>query len=343
MQIVLLILAASAWLLIMALVHIISRYKHTPKSAALLFLIAAPSYYLGNRLVLRWFGSLWGSTVFYVVSIPVSIGIWITFAFFAVMIWRGAKLRPYDRALRSLKDKETALVEEMERRREPSLERPSEINGRERTRENQIDEISILQNLIDRWQMAPGKERIRGVKVQAWREEAACLGPEATERQRYDLWVQYEKLMRSEQEGSQRIYGRFQGASDEWEGEEFDSRDKKRVPGKPRSTSARGNGSKEAASDIEERARQLEAQIAVLCLRLLEIERGETRGRRTDISFMPADGGRAAWDTCTETPMTADPAARDAQAHGTLDSVRKEIEAWAKRRSEFLQKRILLD
>lgn len=321
MQMVLVILGIIAWLLFLALMHMISRYKYTAKSVAVLALVAVPSVYFGNRLALHWFPGLAGSRVLYAISVPAGFGIWIGASFAVVMAWRQVKLGVYDKTLRSLRDKEATLLEEARRLSAVRASLRYEAPEEEPVGEDR-GEISELERIIDDWQREPGKERIRSVRVQAWRDEIARFDRETLKRRRQDLATQRAGLLESSREAF------------------------------------RSDG--EVSSDMEERIKQLEVQVALLDLRLLEIGPGETKGKALETGGKPGRGegtGEQREEKALlreevrqsssagrkENGEGPNPAAREAEVRETLDLVRREIDVWVKRRSEFLEKRITLN
>lgn len=336
MQMVLLVLGIIVWLLFLALMHMISQYRYTAKSIAVLAIITVPCFYFGNRLTLHWFPGLAGSGVFYAISIPAGIGIWTGVSFAVVMAWRQVKLEAYDKALRSLRNKEAVLHEEARRlnavrfRTSLSFETPvEEPPGEDR------DEISNLERIIDEWQREPGKERVRSVKVQAWQDEIASLDEESLKRRRQELVTQKTHLVESLRKG----------------------RDTSQ-PEAPVSGLSGGS-----FSDRAEKVKQLEVQVALCDLRLSEIRRGENKEKTLRTQGKPGRHGHGEDKDDIENKDTSsservrpgfgverqengefsNSAAREAEIRERLDLVRREIDVWEKRRSEFLEKRITLD
>ncbi|HHY38915.1 MAG TPA: hypothetical protein GX507_08330 [Clostridia bacterium] len=334
MQMVLLVLGIIVWLLFLALIHMISRYKYTAKSIAVLAIIAAPCFYFGNRLALHWFPGLVGSGVFYVISVPAGIGIWIGMSFAVVMAWRQVKLEAYDKALRSLRNEEATLLEEA---RQLNARRPWTSFGREAPEEEPSgedrDEMSSLERIVDEWQREPGKERVRSVKVQAWRDEIAFLDKETLKRRIQELVNQKTDLEESLRKAHDT--SRHEAPASGFREESF--------------------------SDMAERVKQLEVQLALCDLRLSEIRRGENKEKTKPTQGKPGRYGEGKDDVKNEDASRRKQAgpdfgvgqeekeefsnltAREAEVRERLELVRREIDVWEKRRSEFLEKRITLD
>lgn len=178
---------ATVLLTILAADAIWNEVRHTRRSLALLAWEAAGSAAAAlavNVLLLRAF-ELWARVVLFFVF---AVFLFLAAAYVTVESWRRAKIRQFDAPLQDLRrrlgeaqeafDRLTWEIQRLERERR-SEPRP------------QADPDANWRRVLAAWESAPGLARIRSLKTQEWREEAAALDDIALEARRRQLSAEF--------------------------------------------------------------------------------------------------------------------------------------------------------
>ncbi len=161
-----------------------TRYVYGPRSTRVLLVTAAASVVLAYGVAARTFPGIKG-VLRLVLAAGLGLPLFILAALVAVEILGRGKQRTYHDAVAALSRREQACLDSIGRIRETMQElvqrhRNAELSGGDLTAR-----AERLNALVDRWQQAEGLARVRGLKVQEWREQLERLDPEGlSERKR---------------------------------------------------------------------------------------------------------------------------------------------------------------
>ncbi|RJQ06377.1 MAG: hypothetical protein C4551_08330 [Bacillota bacterium] len=186
------LVAIAVALVLFSVFRLTTRYEYGPASRRLLLVGLGGSIALGLVLAPRLFTLSGG--YYYLAALAVALLVYVFVALATAEAMRKAKQRVYDERLAALREREQALLRELESvnrqvRAELRQRQEAERSGRETE-----DRLEGHRRTVEAWKRAGGAARVRTIKIEEWDAEFRSLPPSELQDRRASLVKELETV-----------------------------------------------------------------------------------------------------------------------------------------------------